>query len=90
LQAQQEIDVITGRLERQYSDTNTDRRALIVPLQEHLVGDSRKPLLLLMSAVGLVLLIAVRILQIYFWPERPVEGKKSGSGSRWALRGLVY
>jgi putative ABC transport system permease protein len=34
------------------------RRMEVIPLQRHLAGDSRKPLIVLLSAVGLVLLIA--------------------------------
>jgi len=34
------------------------RRLEIIPLQRHLAGDSRKPLIVLLAAVGLVLLIA--------------------------------
>jgi putative ABC transport system permease protein len=57
-QAQTEIDLIYKRLEQQHPGVNTGRRAVVTPLHEHFVGNVRQPLLILLSAVGLVLLIA--------------------------------
>ena len=56
--AQADLDAISLRLEQQYPAENKDWGALVVPLQEDLVGDARLALLVLLGAVALVLLIA--------------------------------
>src|SRR5688572_1294702 len=58
-QAQAEMDAISARLAREFPQT--DGRgwgAVVIPVQEEIVGNSRTMLLLLLGAVGLVLLIA--------------------------------
>jgi predicted permease len=58
-QAQAEMDAISTRLAREFPDT--DGRgwgAVVIPMQEEIVGNSRTMLLMLLGAVGLVLLIA--------------------------------
>ena len=58
-QAQAEMDAISARLAREFPQT--DGRgwgAVVVPMQEEIVGNSRTMLLMLLGAVGLVLLIA--------------------------------
>jgi putative ABC transport system permease protein len=57
-QARVEMKAIAARLEKQYPETNAGETAVVRPLLESLVGDYRKNLFLLLSAVGLVLLIA--------------------------------
>src|SRR5438105_9260458 len=57
-QAQSEMDVISRRLEREFPQADVGWGATVMPLQELLVGDIRTSLVLLLSAVGLVLLIA--------------------------------
>lgn len=57
-QAQQELNVIGNRLEKEYPKSNGGRSFRIQPLQQEIVGDVRPTLLLLLGAVGLVLLIA--------------------------------
>lgn len=57
-EARTQMDAISARLAKQYPDTNSGVRAIVKPLLESLVGGYRKNLSLLLSAVGLVLLIA--------------------------------
>jgi putative ABC transport system permease protein len=57
-QAQADLDTISLRLEAQYPADNKDWGALVLPLQDDLVGDARPALLILLGAVALVLLIA--------------------------------
>jgi putative ABC transport system permease protein len=58
-QAQAEMDAISARLAREFP--RTDGRgwgAVVIPMQEDIVGNSRTMLLMLLGAAGLVLLIA--------------------------------
>ena len=57
-QAETDINLIYARLEQQYPESNTGRRATLTPLHEFFTGDVRQPLLILLGSVGLVLLIA--------------------------------
>jgi putative ABC transport system permease protein len=57
-QAQAEMDAISGRLAREFPRTDQGWEAVVIPMQEEIVGDSRAMLLILLGAVGLVLLIA--------------------------------
>ena len=51
-EAQAEVDTIALRLEQQYPNTNKDERLALVTVQEHVVGDVKLPLLILLGAVG--------------------------------------
>jgi putative ABC transport system permease protein len=57
-QAQAEMDQIARRLEQEYPHANTGVGVNLVPLQEQLVGESRRALLILLGVVAFVLLIA--------------------------------
>ena len=55
--AQAEMDTIAARLEREYP-ANAGIGIRLVPMHEELVGDVKRPLLILLGAVAFVLLIA--------------------------------
>jgi predicted permease len=60
-EAQAEMDAITARLRREHPDFYPPNGGLtfsLVPLHAQVVGDVRRPLLVLLAAVGFVLLIA--------------------------------
>jgi predicted permease len=57
-QAQAEMDAISARLAREFPQTDEGWGAMVIPMQEEMVGHSRTMLFLLLGAVGLVLLIA--------------------------------
>ncbi|MGH9834557.1 MAG: ABC transporter permease [Blastocatellia bacterium] len=57
-QAQADMNVIGGQLERQYPDINAGYGVNVVPLHEQIVGDLKPALLVLLGAVAFVLLIA--------------------------------
>ena len=56
--AQAELDGIAARLARDHQSTNTGWGIALDPLKSALVGDTRRMLLLLFAAVGLMLIIA--------------------------------
>jgi len=57
-QAQNEMNLIGARLEQQYPDFNAKWGVTVVPLRTQFTGEVRKPLFVLLGAVGFVLLIA--------------------------------
>src|SRR5205807_7171540 len=57
-QAQNEMNIIGARLEQQYPEFDTNWGVNIVPLRTQSTGEIRRPLLILLGAVGFVLLIA--------------------------------
>jgi putative ABC transport system permease protein len=58
-QARAELDLIAQALAKEYPDTNSSSTATLVqPELDRLVGSTRRPLMILMGAVGLLLLIA--------------------------------
>lgn len=56
--ARADLKVIATRLEKTYPDSNDKVGSAAIALHDDLVGDSRGSLLMMLSAVGLVLLIA--------------------------------
>ena len=57
-QAQQEMTTIGARLSQQYPEFNTNWTVNVVPLRTQVTGAIRRPLFILLGAVGFVLLIA--------------------------------
>jgi predicted permease len=57
-QAQAEMTTIAIRLQQQYPAQNTDLGAVVTSLHEHVAGDIKPALLVLLGAVGFVLLVA--------------------------------
>jgi putative ABC transport system permease protein len=57
-QAQAEMNAISARLAREFPKSDDGWGAVVIPMQEEIVGNSRTMLLMLLGAVGLVLLIA--------------------------------
>jgi len=57
-QAQAAVNDVEAQIAAAHPDTDSGNRVVLVPLREQLDGDIRKPLLILMGAVALVLLIA--------------------------------
>ena len=56
--ARAELDALSAEFERQYPEQNRGTQYYAEPLRDALVGDTKRPLLLLLAAVGFVLLIA--------------------------------
>ena len=56
--AQKEINALEAQTALAHPSTDNGNRIVLVPIRQQLDGDIRKPLLILLGAVGLVLLIA--------------------------------
>ena len=57
-EAQSELDGLARALGEAYPETNATTGVQLVPLREHLFGEVRSPLLVIMGAIAFVLLIA--------------------------------
>jgi putative ABC transport system permease protein len=57
-QAQQEMNLLSKRLEGEFPEAKGWFNSHVIPLGQQVAGDTRRPLLLLLGAVGVVLLIA--------------------------------
>jgi putative ABC transport system permease protein len=58
IQAQSQMEVVGAQLEQQYPDDNAGYGIYVNPLENHVAGNVKTPLLVLLGAVGFVLLIA--------------------------------
>jgi putative ABC transport system permease protein len=57
-QADADVKAIAARISKDYPDGARELKSFVLPLREQLVGDARKPLLLLSLAIAAVLMIA--------------------------------
>jgi putative ABC transport system permease protein len=56
-QAQDEMATLAAALAREHPATNAGESARVIPLSEQLTGRTRRPLLILLAAVGVVILV---------------------------------
>ena len=77
---------IARRLSEQYPDTNRDIAAVVVPIREEVLGDTRVQVIALMTAAAAIVLIACANLASLLLARASVRRGDTRCGSRWAPR----
>lgn len=93
-QAQEALDLLAARLEREFPETNENNYFAAYPLLDEYVGEARPALRLLAGAVGLVMLIAcVNVAGLALARSaarrREIAMRRALGGGRGQLAGLV-